>query len=361
MTPQDLAKQLTAGRIEPLYLIVGEETWLVDEALAALRRFASPADNLIDTHVVSGSETDPAELVAIAQTLPAAAPRRFILVRDADRLAASDALTAYCDDPSPSTCLAFVMAKLDRRKPWVQALVNRAATVTCDPLKPAGMRAWLLREASARSVALAEDAVAYLLARSEGSLRTLAQHLEQLALSRTGSPGRAGVQDLGAIAPGHATVSVFDWAHAVAMGRLDDALAHAHRLLRDEPPLLMLSILAGQWRKMIRYRALLDGGAAPGQAVRALELPPFAANRVAEAAQRHSLPELVAGLTWCLETDAALKGGSMAAGFAVDRLVTVLCGRLSAPVGRSVTGAWWTGWSARREAVGVAGQARDQT
>ena len=361
MTSQELTKHLSAGRIESIYLLVGEESWLVDDALTTLRRYAAATDDLMNTHVFSGAEVSPSHIVAIAQTLPASAPRRLIIVRDAERLAASDALAGYCVDPAPSTCLVFVMTKLDRRKAWVQALVNRATTVACDPLKPAGLKAWLQRETAARGLSLSEEAVAYLVARADGSLRALLQDLEKLALSRPqGRKAPAGLEEIVALSPSSATISVFDWAHAVAVGQVNEAVAYAHRLVRDEAPLLLLSILAGQWRKMIRYRALVDEGAAPSKALHALGLPPFAASRVSEGAQRRTLPNLIGGLTWCMETDAAIKGGALSPALAIERLVLALCQSPQPPPGRAVTGPWWSRLSARWQAVGVAGQARNQ-
>jgi DNA polymerase-3 subunit delta len=155
-------------------------------------------------------------------------------------------------------------------------------------------------------------------------------------------------------------VSVFEWAHAVAMGRTADAAAYARRLLRDEAPLLLLSILTSQWRKMLRYRALVRDGASASKATQALGLPPFAASRVSEGAQQWTMTELVGGLTWCLETDSAIKGGALSPALAIERLGVALCTGSPPPSGRAVTGAWWPGLSARGESVGVAGQARNQ-
>jgi DNA polymerase-3 subunit delta len=300
------------------------------------------------------------EIVAMAQTLPALAPRRFIVVRDAERLTAADALTTYCADPSPFTCLVFVMTKPDRRKGWVQALADRAATVSCEPLKPVALKTWLQREAASRDLALTEEGIAYLLARSEGSLRALAQDLEKVALNQRDSPTPPGLDDLAALSPGDVTVSVFDWAHAVAMGRTADAAAYAQQLLREEAPLLLLSILTGQWRKMLRYRALLADGVTASKATHSLGLPPAAASRVSEGAQRRALSELIAGLTWCLETDSAIKGGALPPALAIERLVWTLCEGSPPLPGRALTGAWWPGLSARGESVGVPGQARNQ-
>jgi DNA polymerase-3 subunit delta len=362
MTVQELTKHLAADRIEPLYFVSGEESWLAEQALTAFRRHATSADDLMNTHLFSGSAVDPSEIVAVAQTLPAFAPRRLIIVRDAERLAASDALTTYCKDPSPSTCLVMVMAKPDRRKSWIHALLDRAVTVSCDPLKPPAVKTWLAREAASRDLSMTDEAVAYLLARADGSLRTLAQDLDKLALSRPqGQPTPAGMADLIALSPGRAAISVFDWADAVAARRSSDAVAYAEALLTHEPPLLLLSILAGQWRKMIRYRTLVDRGTPPSMALQALGLPPPAANRVSKGAEQRTLPALIGGLTWCMETDAAIKGGALSPDLAIERLVLMLCEDSPPSSDRAVTKPWWPGLSARCEAVGVAGQARNQS
>jgi DNA polymerase-3 subunit delta len=372
MTPHELARRLEAGRIEPLYLLTGEESWLVDEALAAFRRHVVPPGDVLNTHLYTGGEVTAPSVVAMAETLPAFGPRRLIIVREADRLGSSDTLVAYGQTPSPTTALVLVMTKPDRRKTVVQSLLRHAVVVACEPLSSRALREWLIRQATARGVTLTDEAVAYLQERSGGSLRALSHDIEKVALSQGTTPGPLGVEHLDTVSPRGAASSVFEWAHIVAMGRTAPALGTLARLLRDEAPLLLLSILIGQWRKMIRCVALTEEGLPAGRMAQALEVPPFAVERVIEASKHRDPLELVAGLTWCLETDAALKGGALAGSVALERLVIALCrqgnrptgpGGEAPPAGRTVTGPWWPGLllrRGRRQAVGVTGQAGDE-
>lgn len=362
MTPIELTRALQAGRIDPLYCVTGEESWLIDEALAAFRGHVVPADDLLNTHVYSGAEVSGAEVASMADTLPAFATHRLILVRDAERLAASDALDAYCARPSTTTCLVLVMAKPDRRKTWIQHLLKQASMVTCEPLSGRALKQWITASAANRGMQLADDVLAYLQERSGGSLRAVAQDLEQLALNRGGDSSPVRLANLDALSPGEVRVSVFEWAHEVALGHTRMALRQLQTLLDDEAPLLLMAIVTGQWRKMVRCRRLLDRGVPPGQMAQALEVPPFAVGRLVDATKAHRAGDLVRGLTWCLETDATLKGGALAGPLALERLVMMLCeGAVTSPPGRSLTGAWWPGLLARREAVGVTGQTRNQT
>ncbi|MEO5657808.1 MAG: DNA polymerase III subunit delta [Nitrospiria bacterium] len=359
---RELIRALEGGRIDPLYLLTGEETWLIDQALSAFRRHAVAIDDLLNTHLYSGLDVSPAEVVAMAETLPAFAARRLIIVRDAERLTGAESLTAYSARPSPTTCLVLAMAKPDRRKTVTQALLKHATVVSCDPLTGRALKEWIAGAAREQGLRLTDEAMLYLQERSGGSLRALSGDLEKLALSRTEGSGPLGVEQLDIMSPGAAAVGVFDWAHAVALSKTRPALKQLHTLLQDEAPLLLVSILIGQWRKMVKCRDAMDRGIPQAQMAQALEIPPFAVGRVMDAARVHRPADLIAGLTWCLETDAALKGGALAGPLAVERLVMALCeGAAAPPLERSLTGPWWPGLLARRQAVGVAGQTRDQT
>ena len=324
MTPDELTKRLAGARIDPVYLVTGEESWLVDETLAAFRRHVVPADaGMLNLHLCSGTDATPAALAMLAQTLPAFAPYRLIIVRDADRLHASDELTAYSRNPSPTTCLVFVMAKPDRRKAWIQALLGTATPVTCDPLPASRLPGWITTHARSRGLSLDHDTIAYVQERSGGSLRSIIQQLDQLAL-QPASHGSPVIERSGEIRAGVQPMSVFEWAHAVSMGHTERSLAGLHRLLHEEAPLLLLSILIGQWRKMVRYAALANAQTPAAQMAKTLGIPPFAVTRLMQAVRRRTLGELVSGLTWCLETDAALKGGALPGPLALERLVMML-------------------------------------
>ena len=357
MTPHDLARRIEAGQNDPLYLVTGEESWLVDEALAAFRRHVVPEGDVLNTHLYAGADIEPASLAAMADTFPAFAPRRLIIVRDADRLPASDALTAYCANPAPATCLVLVMTKPDRRKTFVQAVLRRATTVACDPLAPERIREWMTRRAASLGLTLTDEAVAYLQESSGGSLRALAHDLDKVSLGRGPTDGPTGIDQLESVAPGGGTtISVFAWAELVATGPIARALEETSHRLRDEAPLLLLAILSLQWRRMARCRALLDQRVPQGQMAGKLGIPPRAVDPLLKAVKPRSPSELLAGLTWCLETDAALKGGALDGSVALERLVLALCGGRdragtgqgpAQPTGRALTGAWWPGLLAR--------------
>ncbi|MGE3179248.1 MAG: hypothetical protein AB7O32_17385, partial [Vicinamibacterales bacterium] len=131
-TPAAVRKQIASGTPDPLYLLLGEDAVekaalahqfeeLVEEGLRAFNVEAihagdiSTGDRLVST-VVS--------LVAAARTLPMLAPRRIVIVFQAEGLLvpkresgaaerALEQLETLIKQPDPQTSVVFVAASLD--------------------------------------------------------------------------------------------------------------------------------------------------------------------------------------------------------------------------------------------------------
>ena len=104
----------------PLYYYYGAEDLLVEEAASSLKE--STLSGVLDTlnsNTYYGQSLNADSLISEALTLPAMAPMRFILVKEAESIKAATlkALAAYIEDPSPTTCLVFTAntKKVDER------------------------------------------------------------------------------------------------------------------------------------------------------------------------------------------------------------------------------------------------------
>src|SRR6185437_11041223 len=125
VTPAEAIAQARAGQLLPLYVVAGEERLLRDEVVAALRA-ASLAGGVaaFNEDKFTAGETDVDAIVAAARTVPMMAPRRFVIVRGAERWDAGeggesapfDRLAEYAAAPIDTTCLVVVASKLDGRR-----------------------------------------------------------------------------------------------------------------------------------------------------------------------------------------------------------------------------------------------------
>lgn len=309
----------------PLYLLVGEEDLLRDQALAQLKAAILGDAGDFNYDLLYGDEAAGADIVACASAMPVFAERRLVIVKSAEKLPAreSDALLDYLKHPVESTTLVFVSPKLDGRLKFSQALAKAAVTIDCAPLRDAQLTPWLRREAERLSVRLDEQAMQLLKEISGGSLYAVRRELEKLRCYVPGGRPATGadVLLLRGMEPG---ASVFDLALAISQGARGKALAIlARNLEAGEAPLRILGSLAWQYRRLWKTKELVQEGGRDGEAARTLRMDP---PQVRSFLGRFSEGHLRSALHWFLEADAHLKGGSgVPARIVLERLLLRLC------------------------------------
>src|SRR5215216_2227564 len=114
---EELLAEVRAGRFAPIYVLHSEHPVLIERVLAAIRDVALPAAARAFNYDVVEGKPSAARIVALAQTLPMLAQRRLIYIRDLAGLPADEAepLLAYLGKPNPSTVIAAVASKVDKR------------------------------------------------------------------------------------------------------------------------------------------------------------------------------------------------------------------------------------------------------
>lgn len=257
--------------LAPLYLVMGEEDCLRDQAVATLKASVlggSSADadggagsglDLFNYDLLYGDESDGDEILARAGQAPVFAARRCVVVKSAEKLTAKDSevLLSYVKEPCETTTLVFVAAKLDKRLKFSKELVERAVAVDCSSVAEMQLSEWIRTESGRLGVRLSQEAAGGLthLALSlkgeeGGSLNLLRRELEKLA-SYVPPEKTAGMQDVEAVRGGAPGASVFDLARAIAERRESRALwILARNLDSGEDPLRILGALAWQFRQL---------------------------------------------------------------------------------------------------------------
>jgi DNA polymerase III subunit delta len=271
MKALDIDTALKKHGLAPLYLVMGEEDCLRDRAVAALKAAvlgdaSTGADGGMDAFnydVLYGDESDGSEILARAGQAPVFAARRLVVVKSAEKLSARDgeALLHYLKEPSETTTLVFVAARLDKRLKFSKELMERAVSVDCASISDAQLSGWIRTESGRAGVRLNEEAAGALshLALSlkgeaGGSLNLLRRELEKLA-AYVPPDKTAGLQDVHAVRGGEPGASVFDLAKAIAERREGRALwILARNLDAGEDPLRILGALAWQFRQIWKAR-----------------------------------------------------------------------------------------------------------
>jgi DNA polymerase-3 subunit delta len=198
VTLGQLRKQLTAGEIDPLYMLVGQDD---AEKAAVAAEFAEMLDEglrAFNFERLYGGDIKADDLVQASGMLPMMAPRRVVVILEAEKLLIpkregkaadeeQDRLEAFIKNPPGHCTVVFVCGAVDRRRRAVKILLERASVVDCGTVVDAAdAERWVKVRAVRDGVNLDAGAVRALVARGGLDVVRLRAGLERVALYAMG-------------------------------------------------------------------------------------------------------------------------------------------------------------------------------
>ena len=325
--------QKLAGGSAPVYLLHGAETFLTRQAVEWLREhvLAGAIEDFNCDRFDARERPDPERITQAARTLPMMAPRRLVLVRNAEALfdlakGTVKPLIEYLSDPDPMCCLVFHAMKRVKK---TGTLYKRTAKVACvyeaQPLRERALASWVEERARARKRRIHADAAALLVEAIGRDLAGLDAAIERLTLFvADGAPiERAHVEQT----VSHTrTRTVWELVDALAERHTGKALQRAHLLLgQGEVPLRLIGLVIRQYRQLLIGRSARARGASPEQAASLAGVPPFRARRFNAQLNNYQGAELMSALERLAKADRALKGSKLPAELIFEGLLLDLC------------------------------------
>jgi DNA polymerase-3 subunit delta len=264
LTRPQLDASLKAGRIEPLYLLTGCETYLreaaarkiTDTALAGtlLREFNESSFSLLSDSATAA--------ISIAQQLPMMSERVVVRIRDFAKLreADEDVIIRYLNAPSPSSVVIFIADDLDKRKKLTRTLLSTCTVIDFSAVKDAEAKAWARNRLKDLKTS-ADDRVLAEIVRLVGTdLQTLNSELEKLAAAaiETRTITMQMVDDL----IGHSReLSNFELGDQLIAGDRRRALMTLHHLLADNvAPVMLIGLIASNYHRLALAKELMKQG-----------------------------------------------------------------------------------------------------
>lgn len=333
-----LRRHIKAGKLDRVYLLVGEDVKQMDRMVDAMEATIDEADRpfAIDRIYAGEAGAEPVDIAASCRSLPMLGDRRLVIVNRAERLlkpkraakagaeeleaedadaADGDAAAAdltpledYITGPAPFATLVFVATEVDRTRRFTKKLVEKAQVVTFGGIRAeprsgaagasaaaAGARKFLQEEMVREGRTLDAAALKMLVDRAGEDISKLRGDLERLLLF-VGDRREIAAADVEEVTTGGARVQD-DWAVTNALGAGD----------------------AGRGLREVALR--LERGDSPHAIVGQLRW--WVSNRLAESSPERVKPALEA----LLRTDLALKSSGGEEQVLIERLVVELTGR----------------------------------
>lgn len=327
---QDLISGLKQRKVLPLYLLYGEEEFLVQEALDLIKKtVVDQGTRDFNFNMLYCRDTSGPEIVNIAQTLPFMAEKRLVIAKELEALKAADLeeVVSYLNEPSPSTCLVLVSNQGKYEKKAVTSAVEaHGAVVRVYPLLDREVVGWIDGWARMRGLTMERDAAQYLWQTVGNDLQKIKNELEKVELS-LGDKKAVTLSDVKTVVGDFREYSSFDLAAAIGRKDREKAFLILSRLLQEgEAPVGLMGSIAWNFRRLLQAKAMEAAGSGPEEILKKLRVIFHQAASFKEQLRRYPERELREAFFVMLEADRALKSSGLNGRLVLERMILRLCG-----------------------------------
>ncbi|MBQ9460361.1 MAG: DNA polymerase III subunit delta [Clostridia bacterium] len=324
LTETEFRKKLSSGEPDRVYLIYGEEKFLVKNYTARLcEKIAGKSPSEFD-FVKLGSAAELEEIFSACEQFPMFSKYKCVVVSDMniDALPESDLklLMQYCEDVSPSTVLIFTMPTLsqDPKKTGdkkttklskLAAAVQKFGTVTEFAKKDnTSLEKVLISWAEKNGCGLSPRSASRIIALSGTDMTTLRNEIDKLSAYANG--GEITEDVIRSLSIHNTEVRIFALSDCLASGDYSGAYKQLHGLFeQNEKSEIILSTLSSVYLDMYRAKVASESGVSISQAASDFKYGrrEFLLKNAAQRASRYKTSVLRRILDIILEADMTLK------------------------------------------------------
>ncbi len=330
LTREQLHNYLDKKKIFPVYLVYGEETYLIDKTLDILKEKILQ-DGLSDLNLDSfyGQSTDMGQIVDAIEQLPMMAPRRMVIIRELQDIRDQELerLLERLENPIDTTVVVLVASQIDKRRKTYKKLLSLNDVVSAEYRRPYEneIPRWIEQIAKKYGIRLSMDVrnlfhqlVGNNLNEIEAEIRKLSQYI--------GDKKTVYLEDVNRVVSRSRIESVFDLANAIGESQQEKAFVCLGNLIENgQSELGILALVARHVRILSEVKE--------GQAQRKpdkilsseLKISPYFLKDYIRQSKKWSKKKLERVVEDLCKTDQALKSSSLPARMYLESFLLKTC------------------------------------
>lgn len=333
--------ELKKGHIRPVYLLYGEEPYLIKQVEKSIVDAVLTPDEQESSLMVLENDPATGELVGLIESTPFFGSKNVIIVRDSSQMkgkkGGSDESERETDDrllrilenmPDYSLVVFTLFGKADKRRKLYKVIEKQGLAAELNPPKGKDIRQWVLNKLEALDKRMKPDALEYFLAllsmMPKVSIGLIYNELEKLALY-TGDAHFIDKQQLTECMAMVPEVNVFEMTEALSRKEITPALRLlGEQLSAGEHPLKILGLLAFHVRRLWQVRDLAQQGYDAKTVADSLKMHPFIAERVLRQSKSFSRQQLKHAILQLATADRYFKSGRAGSAL-LEKIMIDLC------------------------------------
>ena len=313
---QNLKAEIKEKQLQRLYLLHGEETFLMNHYLQQIKKLL--VDDLTESfnfHRLNNENFDILSFADAVENLPMMAETTMVQVDDVDifKLNESDReklAEVLSDIPEYCTVVfTFVTVawKPDKRlkKLW-SAVEEHGTVVEFEKQNQRDLIAWITRHFLANQKRISGELCAYLIEITDGTMTSISAEIKKICAYSGADVIKKS--DIDAVTEPVLDAIVYQMTDAMGRGEYALALDKLQVLLKmQEEPIAILASIGSHFRKLSAARVLLDNGGGLGDLMDLYGMKEFPAKKAMDAARKFSQGFYAKASQHILETDRAMK------------------------------------------------------
>ena len=317
-----LQEDLKTGNFKHIYLLYGEEAYLVRQYRDPLRDSLCVEGDTMNTSVFSGKDIRPASLIDLSETMPFFAERRVIFVENSGFFKKSpEDLAAYLGELPETTYFIFVEEEVDKRGKMYKQVKKFGSVVEFKRQTDAVLMQWILGKLKKENKRITRPVMELFLDKTGTDMELITQELEKL-LCYTMEKDVIEAADVEAICANQINGKIFDMVDAIGRKEQKKALDLYYDLLMlKEPAMRILYLVTRHFQILMQLRDMTGKGFDNKQMAAKAGVPEFAVRKYLGQAKSFSLAQLEEIVRASVQTDENIKTGQMADQLAVELLI----------------------------------------
>ncbi len=307
---------------------------MIDEAAELLEEFViKEHEKAFDQQILYGNDVDTRYVLEQVMLFPLIAPRRLVIIREAQLMADLKDLETYAGRPAPSSILVLCYKgkSLDKRTRLFSAIKENGFILTADALKEKDVAPWVMQTAKSLDIRLEPEAAEAMIELIGGEISKLYPELKKLKGIHTtsGIVTRTEILDLIGISREY---NVFQLQDAIVSGDVVKTMKIAMIMTyhKDYSIIPLIAVLAGYFTRLYTIRSMPS--ADENAIMEAVGIKaPFIVKKLRNEASRYPPVVLERIIGWLHVYDMKSKGWGYRGGD--DRALTIeLLGHILHPV-----------------------------
>lgn len=316
-----LNKQLKEGTYSNIYLLYGEESYLIRyyrEKLVYGILKDSPEGN-VNYHYFEGDDAGEDTIANQAQMLPFFADNMLIMVRNSGLFRKSNSLADKLKSMPESTTVIFIEQDIDKRNSLYKYVKASGTIAELVHRSDSELITWVASYLKKGDCLITGRAARLLIAKAGVDMQQLSCEMEKL-IAYVGERRQIDIDDVEAVATTMLSRRIFVMMDHIVSGNSLKALElYKDLLVLKENPMSIMALLTRHYNILMQIKELQ--GETDGNIAKRLSIPSFAVRKYksqASAYNRYQLKKIVAD---CVATEEGIKEGRIGSQVGIEVLI----------------------------------------